>query len=205
MAPLFGESEDMKQLGQQMQNLSEQIGTLKQQLAQKNTEVENLQKQLGDTKSASSSADPAALQRAQNEISSLRQQLDMLQSQAKQAAATSGGATTSSVGGASTSSIGGAASAAMGAAAGAASAAPAAAHGLSVGSNAWVTRAGGLPLRMRSQPSLNGDILDRLAPGTQMTLLSGPQNADGHAWWHIRTSSGHEGWVAGEDLRTEPD
>lgn len=202
MAPLFGESEDMKQIGQQMQNLSEQIGTLRQQLAQKTTEVENLQKQLGGTQNTSNTADPAALQRAQNEISSLRQQLDMLQAQAKQATATSGGATTSSVGGATTSSVGSAVSSAMGAGAGAGSAGT---HGLSVGSNAWVTRAGGLPLRMRSAPSLNGDILDRLAPGTQMTLLSGPQDSDGHAWWHIRTSSGHEGWVAGEDLRSEPD
>ena len=68
-----------------------------------------------------------------------------------------------------------------------------------------MTRAGGLPLRLRSGPSLNDSILDRLQPGTQMTLLDGPRQADGHAWWHIRTTNGHEGWVAGEDLRTQPD
>lgn len=29
-----------------------------------------------------------------------------------------------------------------------------------------------------------------------MTLLSGPQQADGHGWWNIRTTDGREGWVA---------
>jgi hypothetical protein len=77
--------------------------------------------------------------------------------------------------------------------------------GLAAGASAWVTRAGGLPLRLRSGPSLSGDVLDRLQPGTQMTLLDGPRNADGHAWWHIRTTDNREGWVAGEDLRTQPD
>ena len=64
---------------------------------------------------------------------------------------------------------------------------------------------GGLPLRLRSGPSLSGSIIDRLQPGSQMTLQDGPRNADGHAWWHIRTTNGKEGWVAGEDLRTQPD
>jgi hypothetical protein len=87
----------------------------------------------------------------------------------------------------------------------AASAGVAASGGIAVGGTAYVTRAGGMALRMRSGAGLNHDVVDRLAPGTQMTLLEGPQQADNHAWWRIRTTDGREGWVAGEELRSQPD
>jgi hypothetical protein len=38
-----------------------------------------------------------------------------------------------------------------------------------------------------------------------MTLLEGPQAANGLNWWRVRTVGGREGWVAGEELRTQPD
>jgi SH3-like domain-containing protein len=38
-----------------------------------------------------------------------------------------------------------------------------------------------------------------------MTLLEGPESRDNHTWWRIRTTDGREGWVAGEDLRAQPD
>jgi Bacterial SH3 domain len=196
MAPLFGESDKMKQMGEQMQNLSEQIGALQQQLAQKNTEISSLQEQLKQPQSAASdNGDAMKLQRAQNEIASLKQNLDMLQAQAKQAASAASASTSSVTSAAPSGTKSGAAQ----------SGAAQSTHGLSIGGNAWVTRAGGLPLRLRSAPSLDGNILDRLAPGTQMTLLAGPQDASGHSWWQIRTTDGREGWVAGEDLRVEPD
>jgi hypothetical protein len=205
MAPLFGESDKMKEMGQQMQNLSEQIGALQQQLAQKNTEVTNLQNQLSQTKSAAPNSDDAMkLQRAQNEINSLKQNLDMLQAQAKQATSAAG-ASTSSASSATPSGMKSSAASSGVASSGITQGAAQSTHGLSIGGNAWVTRAGGLPLRLRSAPSLDGNILDRLAPGTQMTLLAGPQDGSGHSWWHIRTTDGREGWVAGEDLRVEPD
>jgi uncharacterized protein YgiM (DUF1202 family) len=68
-----------------------------------------------------------------------------------------------------------------------------------------VTREGGLPLRLRTGAGLEHDVRDRLQPGTQMTLLEGPKEADNYSWWHIRTTDGREGWVAGQDLRTQPD
>lgn len=206
MAPLFGESDKMKQMGEQMQNLSEQIGALQQQLAQKNAEVSGLQEQLKETKSAASdNSDAIKLQRAQNEISSLKQNLDMLQAQAKQAAKVPSAPTNLGATAASSGTKSGATQSDATPSGAAQGAAPQSAHGLSIGGNAWVTRAGGLPLRLRSAPSLDGNILDRLAPGTQMTLLAGPQDASGHSWWQIRTTDGREGWVAGEDLRTQAD
>ena len=225
MAPLFGESDKMKQMGEQMQNLSEQIGALQQQLAQKNAEVSGLQEQLKSKSTEADSGDALKLQRAQNEIDTLKQNLDMLQAQAKQATSAAG-ASTSSVASAAPGGTKSGASQSSAAPSGVAtssavssSATPSgvassgiaqgagqqSTHGLSVGGNAWVTRAGGLPLRLRSAPSLDGNILDRLAPGTQMTLLAGPQDGSGHSWWHIRTTDGREGWVAGEDLRAQAD
>jgi uncharacterized protein YgiM (DUF1202 family) len=200
MAPLFGESEEMKQLGQQMQNLSDQIGALQKQLAEKDAEVDRLRQALTQAqaqagqdaqqqtaelkrklaeaqaaKEAEAMANDLMLKNMRKQMDALRTRMEGLQSQP---------------------------------ATGAAAAPPSGerqAGGLAVGGSAWVTRAGGLPLRLRSGPSLDSQVLDRLQPGTQMTLQEGPRQADGHAWWHIRTTDGRDGWVAGEDLRTRPD
>lgn len=88
--------------------------------------------------------------------------------------------------------------------------APAAAAGcgdeLAVGCQAWVTRAGGLQLRMRSAPTIAADnIITRLPIGTEMALAEGPESADGLSWWRVTTVGGNEGWVAGEFLVTQPD
>jgi hypothetical protein len=179
MAPLFGGKDDeTKKLGEQMQNLSEQIGKLQQELAAKTAEADRLR-----TQAAQNVGSQAAYEEAQAQLDVLRKQVAELQN-AQQTAGTSSGA------GAKVSS---------------ANEAPTSTGNLAVSATAYVTRAGGLPLRMRAGPSLNESILDRLQPGTQMSLLEGPRQADGHGWWHIRTVDGREGWVAGEELRTQPD
>lgn len=77
---------------------------------------------------------------------------------------------------------------------------------LTTGCEAWVTRAGGLQLRLRSAPAIAPDnIVTRLPIGTQMTLEEGPQSADGYSWWRVTTKGGNAGWVAGENLVTQPD
>jgi hypothetical protein len=76
---------------------------------------------------------------------------------------------------------------------------------LAVNCDAWVTRVGGLRLRLRSDANLQGQVIEFLPPGTQMTLLEGPRSDDGYSWWRARTLGGREGWVAGEELRTRPD
>ena len=181
---LFSKDDDAKKVGEDMQKLSEQIGELQRKLAAKTAEADGLR-----TQAAQNSGSSVALEDAQSEIAVLRQQLSDIKAANDKASASVLG------------SISKASTAAP--AEGAKSAA--ATGGLSAGAQAWVTRAGGLPLRLRSEASLKGDILDRLAPGTQITLLDGPRQADGHGWWHVRTASGHEGWVAGEELRTQPD
>src|SRR5689334_1511571 len=114
-------------------------------------------------KQQGTSTNDAALQQAHSQIQALQQQLTALQQQN----APSEKASQSLSGGAGS-----------------------AAGGLSAGASAWVTRAGGLPLRMRSGPGLSQSVIDRLQPGTQMTLQDGPHQSDGHAWWHIRTTDG---------------
>ncbi|MBK9945330.1 MAG: SH3 domain-containing protein [Kouleothrix sp.] len=183
---LFGKGDEMKKVGEDMAKLSEQIGELQKKLAAKTSEADGLR-----TQAAAAAGSSVALEDAQAEIEVLRNQLAEMKAQHDAPAATvlEG-----------MSKLGAPAPVAEGL-----KSAAAAVGGLTAGAQAWVTRAGGLPLRLRSAPSLSGDILDRLEPGTQMTLLDGPQQADGHAWWHIRTSGGGEGWVAGEDLRTQAD
>lgn len=77
---------------------------------------------------------------------------------------------------------------------------------LAVGCKAWVTRAGGLVLRMRSAGRVAPDnIVARLPIGTELELLEGPAPADGFTWWRVRTIGGNEGWVSGENLVLQPD
>lgn len=76
---------------------------------------------------------------------------------------------------------------------------------LAVGCQAWVTREGGLQLRMRSAPGTSAAIITRLPIGTQMELTEGPQAADGFTWFKVRTEGGEEGWIAGEQVRLQPD
>jgi uncharacterized protein YhaN len=209
MSPLFGgDNDDMKKVGEDMQKLSEQIGALQQKLAAKTSEADSLR-----TQAAQGAGAAVALEDAEAQMEVLRNQLKEMRNQPAQSAATSAEldaahaqiqalqsqlSTLQQSAGSKVAdgiSVGGKSVAASSAVAG----------GLTAGATAWVTRAGGLPLRLRSGPSLGASVLDRLQPGSQMTLQDGPKQADGHAWWHIRTSDGKEGWVAGEDLRTQPD
>jgi hypothetical protein len=76
---------------------------------------------------------------------------------------------------------------------------------LAIGCDAWVTRSGGLVLRMRAGAGTSQSIIARLPVGTQLKLLEGPQALEQLSWWRVRTIGGREGWVAGEELRNQPD
>jgi TolA-binding protein len=197
---LFGGKKDdeQRQVGEAMQNLSDQIGALQRQLNEKNAEIEKMKQT-----ASSSETNTAELDQAQKDMKELKQQL--LSLQGSLAAAEAEKMASELIQKNKQKEIDELKAKLASAPAASPSATPAAAGGLKAGGSAWVTREGGLPLRLRSGASLEHKILDRLAPGTQITLLDGPQQADNHAWWHVRTSDGKEGWVAGEDLRTQPD
>lgn len=205
MAPLFGGNDDeMKKVGEDMQKLSEQIAALQQQLRAKATEADSLRSQVAQSASTST-----ALKDAQAQMQTLRDQLKDMQAKQSQSASANveleaARAQIQALQGQLTALQQSATTKAADKAAETSASAPAA-GGLTVGSSAWVTREGGLPLRLRAGPDLSAKILDRLQPGTKMTLKEGPQQADGHGWWHIRTDDGREGWVAGEELRSQPD
>lgn len=65
---------------------------------------------------------------------------------------------------------------------------------LTVGLPARVVE-GGVPNRVRSQPSTSGPQIGMLAPGTAITVLEGPVCAGGILWWQV--SDGRlTGWTA---------
>lgn len=201
-----GNKEDAirKSMGADLQNLSEQIGKLRAELATKNAEIDKLHTATQAQPAATQAQPAATTQGTSTEM--MQRNFELQQTQArlheleKQLAAATAGAQppTAAAQPAETAP-------ATGAAAGQ-QVTPSGTPGLTAGGTAYVSQAGGLPLRLRSQPGLHTDnVIDKLQPGTQMSLLDGPQQHDGHSWWHIRTSDGREGWVAGEDLRTQPE
>lgn len=76
---------------------------------------------------------------------------------------------------------------------------------LAANCDAWVTRKGGLSLRLRAGAGTDQSIIARLPVGTQLKLLEGPSDASGRSWWRVRTAAGREGWVAGSELVLQPD
>ncbi len=66
---------------------------------------------------------------------------------------------------------------------------------LAVGGEAVVTTTAGDSLRMRDSAGTAGKVVTMVANGTVVTLLAGPQPADGMPWWQVRLPDGTEGWV----------
>lgn len=66
---------------------------------------------------------------------------------------------------------------------------------LTVNAVAFINTTEGDRLNMRNAPSLSAEIIARLEHGTRVTILQGPQSADGFIWWRVRIPGGLEGWV----------
>jgi hypothetical protein len=58
----------------------------------------------------------------------------------------------------------------------------------------------GSGLNLRTEPSTAAELVTNAAEGTVLTVLEGPQEADGYLWWKLRTPDGEEGWAADEWL-----
>lgn len=54
-------------------------------------------------------------------------------------------------------------------------------------------------LRAREVPGSKGAIVARFAPGAELMVVDGPEEADGRIWWRVRGTTG-EGWCAAEYL-----
>jgi hypothetical protein len=68
------------------------------------------------------------------------------------------------------------------------------------GASVVVSGTGAQQLRIRSGPGLTYETLGTVADGSRLSVLDGPEAADGYQWWQVRTEDGQEGWVAGEWL-----
>jgi len=194
------EGEAGKGVGEALRSMSDQIGRQAQ-------EIKRLQEALEAAQQDAAAAEQArkALAEAEARLAQMEAELKRLRDQ--QATASTGGKTVSPT--ASATDIGGAigarGSSGVVKIGPSTPAATPTTGGLQVGGVAYVQKAGGKNLRLRSAPGLDSTVLDGLPPGTQLTLLAGPQEKDGYPWWQIRTTDGREGWVAGTELVTSPE
>ena len=63
-----------------------------------------------------------------------------------------------------------------------------------------VTGTGGAGLRLREQATTNAAVVTTVKDDTVVTVLEGPQDANGYSWWKVRTPDGAEGWGAADWL-----
>ncbi|MCL7452121.1 MAG: SH3 domain-containing protein [Anaerolineae bacterium] len=54
----------------------------------------------------------------------------------------------------------------------------------------------GAGLRLRSEPTTESGVVTAVREGIQLTVVDGPEEADGFVWWKVRTPDGKEGWGA---------
>ena len=71
---------------------------------------------------------------------------------------------------------------------------------VAVGALVTVSGTEGQQLRLRSGPGLAQETLRILEEGAEMSVLEGPEPADGSQWWKVKTEDGQTGWVAGDWL-----
>ncbi len=74
--------------------------------------------------------------------------------------------------------------------------------GIGIGASVQVSTDGG-NLRVRPEPSLNGEPVASLSNGSIVQIIAGPTEGDGYTWWQIDTGS-VQGWVAADFLEPQP-
>lgn len=57
-------------------------------------------------------------------------------------------------------------------------------------------------VNLRAEPSIDGEVVDQLAAGTELEILDGPTEAEEYIWYQVRvnTEGGSEGWMAADFL-----
>lgn len=69
---------------------------------------------------------------------------------------------------------------------------------LVIGAQATIYPLSGDRLNVRQDAGRSFDIVTQLEPGVEVTIVDGPQVADGYRWWKIRLADGVEGWAVDE-------
>ena len=54
----------------------------------------------------------------------------------------------------------------------------------------------GAGLRLRASATTEGRLVTAVREGTALTVVDGPEEADGYVWWKVRAPDGKEGWGA---------
>ncbi len=68
---------------------------------------------------------------------------------------------------------------------------------LGLGTTAAVTYDDRVPRFLRAEPSIYGDVIQRLIGGVAFELIGGPECIDGYNWWRVRIlTTTLEGWLA---------
>ncbi|MGQ9568476.1 MAG: SH3 domain-containing protein [Anaerolineae bacterium] len=70
---------------------------------------------------------------------------------------------------------------------------------LGPGVRARVQTEGDARLSLREAPGTESTLIARLKAGTEVTVLEGPVQEDGYAWWRVQTVDGQAGWAAEGD------
>ena len=64
-----------------------------------------------------------------------------------------------------------------------------------------VTGTGRDKLSFRAGPGTKYEIIRLLKDGTKLTVIGGPQQANGHTWWQLKTAKGQVGWAVEDYLK----
>lgn len=70
---------------------------------------------------------------------------------------------------------------------------------LRIGDRATVSLIPPLANLVRSLPEASASVLGRIQPGEGMTILAGPECANGRIWWYVRSDNNVTGWTGEGD------
>lgn len=73
------------------------------------------------------------------------------------------------------------------------------------GATVIVQGTGGAGLNVRGEPSTRGQVVTSAKDGDELTVIAGPEEADQHTWWRVRTANGKEGWASQRYLELKAD
>ena len=62
----------------------------------------------------------------------------------------------------------------------------------------------GQGLNLRKKPSASAKLIANVKEGSELTVLTGPQEAEGYVWWKLRAANGKQGWAASQWLVVKP-